>query len=127
MLTDKQIFDAIKERRGVGLTQAMVDTINAIIYPNGQPGAEAGSVGPLAWGAKVSPAFRDKVRSIAAGLGVDPGDLMACMGKRPQLLTIEKEHGRFRGNGTDPIHAGNRTEHGHDHGRTRCSDGRATA
>lgn len=80
MLTDKQIFDAIKERRGVGLTQAMVDTINAIIYPNGLPGtAPTSANGPLAWGAKVSPEFRDKVRSIAAGLGVDPSDLMACM------------------------------------------------
>lgn len=35
--------------------------------------------GPLAWGAKVSPAFRDKVRVIAADLGCDPNDLMACM------------------------------------------------
>jgi hypothetical protein len=34
---------------------------------------------PLAWGAKVSPAFRAKVRSIAAELPTDPSDLMACM------------------------------------------------
>lgn len=34
---------------------------------------------PLAWGAKVSPAFRDKVRGISADLGCDPSDLMACM------------------------------------------------
>jgi hypothetical protein len=34
---------------------------------------------PLAWGAKVSPAFRAKVRAIAADLGCDPSDLMACM------------------------------------------------
>jgi len=33
----------------------------------------------LAWGAKVSPAFRDKVVSICADLGVAPDDLMACM------------------------------------------------
>jgi hypothetical protein len=35
--------------------------------------------GPLAWGAKVSPAFRDKVRTISASLPCDPSDLMACM------------------------------------------------
>jgi hypothetical protein len=34
---------------------------------------------PLAWGAKVSPAFRAKVRAIAAMLPTDPSDLMACM------------------------------------------------
>jgi hypothetical protein len=34
---------------------------------------------PLAWGAKVSLAFRDKVHAIAADLRCDPSDLMACM------------------------------------------------
>ena len=33
----------------------------------------------LAWGAKVSAAFRDKVRSIASGLGTDANFLMAAM------------------------------------------------
>lgn len=33
----------------------------------------------LAWGAKVSPEFREKVRSIAAYLGTSPSWLMACM------------------------------------------------
>jgi hypothetical protein len=33
----------------------------------------------LAWGAKVSPEFRDKVRTIAAHLGTSPSWLMACM------------------------------------------------
>lgn len=33
----------------------------------------------LAWGAKVSPAFRDKVRGVAADLGCDPSDLMSCI------------------------------------------------
>ena len=33
ILTDKQIFQAIKDRKGSGLTQAEVDTINAIMYP----------------------------------------------------------------------------------------------
>jgi hypothetical protein len=33
---------------------------------------------PLAWGAKVSPAFRSAVRAIAADIGAKPSDLMAC-------------------------------------------------
>jgi hypothetical protein len=33
----------------------------------------------LAWGAKVSPEFKAKVRKIAAGLGCEPNYLMACM------------------------------------------------
>jgi hypothetical protein len=74
MLTDKQIFDAIRERRGSGLSQADVDAINAIIYPI-KPTTSL----PIAWGAKVSPAFRNKVREIAGRLGCAPSDLMACM------------------------------------------------
>lgn len=74
IITDKQIFEAIKERKGSGLTQAEVDTVNAIMYP-----ARAATKTPLAWGAKVSPAFRDKVRLISARLGIDPSDLMTCM------------------------------------------------
>lgn len=35
--------------------------------------------GGLAWGAKVSPTFRERVRWIAADLELDPDDLMACM------------------------------------------------
>lgn len=36
MLTDKQIFDAIRERRGIPLGQEDVDTINRILYPKGK-------------------------------------------------------------------------------------------
>lgn len=39
----------------------------------GKPG------GPLAWGRKVDPAFRAKLRAIAARLGVEPDALMAVM------------------------------------------------
>ncbi len=54
----------------------------------GVPGAGAATGGGgaddavepgLAWGARVSPAFRAKVRKIAAGLGCEPNYLMACM------------------------------------------------
>lgn len=76
MLTDKEIFDAIRERRGRGLAQEDVDAINRILYPYGLPGVEGK---PLAWGAKVSPEFRDKVRAISGRLGCAPDDLMSCM------------------------------------------------
>lgn len=33
----------------------------------------------LAWGAKVSEEFRDRVRAISKSIGCDPNDLMACM------------------------------------------------
>jgi ElaB/YqjD/DUF883 family membrane-anchored ribosome-binding protein len=33
----------------------------------------------LAWGAKVTPEFREKVRNIAANIGASPSHLMACM------------------------------------------------
>lgn len=35
MFTDKQIFDAIRERRGIALAQEDVDTINRILHPAG--------------------------------------------------------------------------------------------
>lgn len=34
---------------------------------------------PLAWGARVTPSFRDCVRRIGARLGINPDYLMACM------------------------------------------------
>lgn len=37
------------------------------------------TTGEIAWGAKVTPAFKKKVIKIAAGLGVSPDYLMACM------------------------------------------------
>lgn len=76
MLTDKELFDAIRERRGTALSQEDVDTINRILHPAGLPGT---ALQPFAWGAKVSPEFRDKVRAISLRLGCAPGDLMSCM------------------------------------------------
>lgn len=76
MLTDKELFDAIRSRRGIALAQEDVDAINRILYPAGLPGVEGK---PLAWGAKVSPEFRAKVREISARLGCAPDDLMSCM------------------------------------------------
>jgi hypothetical protein len=76
MLTDKEIFDALRERRGIAFSQDDVDTINRIMHPNGLPGAPQA---PLAWGAKVSPEFREKVRGISGRLGCSPDDLMSCI------------------------------------------------
>lgn len=55
----------------IGVTQAEVDALNAVI----------GAWQPLgmAWGAKVSETFRERVRWLGKQLGVEPGDLMACM------------------------------------------------
>jgi hypothetical protein len=75
-LTDKDIFDGIRERRGIGLSHEDVETINRIMYPNGLPGVVQQ---PLAWGAKVTPEFREKVREISTRLGCAPDDLMSCM------------------------------------------------
>lgn len=76
MLTDKEIFDAIRARRESSLSQEDVDTVNRIMYPNGLPGAVTP---PLAWGAKVTSQFRTKVRAISARLGCAPTDMMTCM------------------------------------------------
>jgi soluble lytic murein transglycosylase-like protein len=72
ILSDKQIFEAIRDRKGAPLTQADVDAINAIMH-------SAIPSPPLAWGAKVAPEFRDKTRAISGRLECDPSDLMTCM------------------------------------------------
>ncbi|MBA4164340.1 MAG: hypothetical protein C0510_06870 [Erythrobacter sp.] len=41
ILTDKEIFDAIRARRGSALSQEHVDAINAILYPNEQTATPA--------------------------------------------------------------------------------------
>jgi hypothetical protein len=75
-MTDQEIFEAIRARRGIAFCQADVDAINRVMYPNGLPGVAAQ---PLAWGARVSPEFREKVRAISVRLGCAADDLMACM------------------------------------------------
>lgn len=37
MLTDKEIFDAIRARRAIPLAQSDVDAVNAVLYPKGLP------------------------------------------------------------------------------------------
>lgn len=66
----KALFDAIRRVKGSALTQADVDAINAVLL---------GEEKPMAWGAKVSPAFRARVRDIAEALGCTADDLMTCI------------------------------------------------
>jgi len=76
MLTDKEIFDAIRERVG-SLNQAQVDAINSVL--KSAPISPTAPPAVLAWGSRVSPAFRARVRGVAANIGVDPSDLMTCI------------------------------------------------
>jgi len=76
MLTDKEIFDAIRERVGP-LNQAQVDAINSVL--KSAPLSPTAPPAALAWGNRVSAAFRARVRGVAANIGVDPSDLMACI------------------------------------------------
>ena len=57
------------------LTWAALDEAGTAPTPSGSPA----NAGRLAWGAAVSPEFRVKVRAIAAQIGCDPNDLMACI------------------------------------------------
>lgn len=51
-----------------------------LFTPKAEPKkAESGATRTLAWGAKVSPEFRDKVFGISEQLQIDPDHLMACM------------------------------------------------
>jgi hypothetical protein len=56
--------------RRVGGAQPNIPSSTPEIPPTG---------GPIAWGARVSAAFRTKVREICAFLGCNPSDLMAAM------------------------------------------------
>lgn len=58
--------------------QAVLDALAALDAPEPQSAPTPGPE-PLAWGAKVTSAFRDKVREIAKDLGCHPNDLMTCI------------------------------------------------
>jgi hypothetical protein len=63
---------------GAGLTQPEVDALNAVIATwTAQAAQPTGKV--MAWGAKVSPTFRERVQWVADQLGVSASDLMACI------------------------------------------------
>lgn len=50
-----------------------------VLLKNKEPVAVMSERRPIAWGAKVSPTFRERVWWIADTLGLNPDDLMACM------------------------------------------------
>ena len=83
MIDADALFDLIRSIKQTGavsqsgrLTQSEVDAVNTVLN---KARATPVAASPLAWGASVSPAFRDKVRLISSRLGCDPNDLMACM------------------------------------------------
>lgn len=78
-MDNKALFDAIRVVKGASLTQADVDRINVALASINKPAAPTPE--PLAWGAKVSPEFRERVRLMAKRLGgrCTPSDYMACM------------------------------------------------
>ena len=61
------------------VAEAAFPTTGEGVNPLPRPTPEATADAPLAWGARVSPEFRAKVRTVAARIGCDPSDLMACM------------------------------------------------
>ena len=81
-MTRNALFEAIRpyapERR---FTPEDVAAIDALADRWGLARVEGVAVAPgkLAWGAKVSPAFRVRVREIAADLRCEPSNLMACI------------------------------------------------
>lgn len=78
MIDEKALFDAVRVIKGEALSQADVDAVNAVLHPTPSAGVPAAG---MAWGAHVSPAFRDRVRQMAANLksAATPSDYMTCM------------------------------------------------
>jgi hypothetical protein len=76
----KLVFDAAKQLGAVfddAADVAVMDRAIAAALAEMEP--VAAPVTGLAWGAKVSATFRDRVRWIAEQLGIGASDLMACM------------------------------------------------
>lgn len=61
------------------MTQQVINLLERAIALLRQDDKATPSVGQMAWGAKVSPVFRERVRWIGETLGLNPDDLMACM------------------------------------------------
>ena len=50
-----------------------------ILLAEAPPAVVVPGVTPLAWGAKVSPLFRERIRTTGRDFNLDPNWLMACM------------------------------------------------
>jgi hypothetical protein len=85
------IFDAIRKARGTGFTTDEVQSVDSLLDTLGiprdaaiavqpvAPAAPAAGHRPIAWGARVSQTFRDRVWWIADTLRNDPDDIMSCI------------------------------------------------
>jgi hypothetical protein len=80
-LTDKQIAQRLRQAsQSLGECAQALEGRQASAQPRNAPvAAPAGSRRPIAWGAKVSKVFRDRVWWIAETLELNPDDLMSCM------------------------------------------------
>lgn len=67
------------QARALALTDAEISRLSAEADPVVADAPPAPPSGGLAWGAKVSAVFRDRVRWIAEDLELNANDLMACM------------------------------------------------
>lgn len=79
-LTNEQI--AARLRGAVLSLSECIEALEARITPGPEiapSGPQSESERPLAWGAKVSGVFRDRVRWIADTLDINADDLMSCM------------------------------------------------
>lgn len=75
----KPVFDAIRSEMG-RILPSDVPIIDTALDAIGFPRPAVVSVdAPLAWGARVSPAFRDKVRAISQRQLCNASNLMTCM------------------------------------------------
>lgn len=64
----------------INVLQQVVERLKALSSQTTQESNTASSApAPMAWGAKVSPVFRERVRWIADQIGIQPDWLMACM------------------------------------------------
>ncbi len=61
-----------------GLLGRQAKTVQVVPTPSTSTSIQSNNV-PLAWGAKVSPIFKDRVIWMAGALGCKANDLMACM------------------------------------------------
>lgn len=59
--------------------ERLVDALDIAPAASASPALNLGDEKPLAWGAKVSRVFRDRVRTTGKDFGFDPNWLMACM------------------------------------------------
>lgn len=72
----QRVFDALRDALELALDDIGVPRTASGNHPDSD---RAGARRPIAWGAKVSSTFRDRVWWIADELHFDPDDLMACI------------------------------------------------